>query len=103
MGHARALLAIENAEVILKTAQRAIREGLSVRATEGLVRSLTQKDKKESPTKAESPAIRDLTQRLQRRLATKCRVVPKSAVAGRLEIEYSSLDELDGILARIGA
>jgi ParB family chromosome partitioning protein len=29
--------------------------------------------------------------------------VPKSGVAGRLEIEYSSLDELDGMLAKMGA
>ncbi len=104
MGHARALLGIDDAEAIRKAAQRAIREGLSVRATEGLVRGLTQKDKRDpAPAKTVTPAIRDLTQRLQRRLGTKCRVAPKSAVAGRLEIEYSSLDELDGILARIGA
>jgi len=103
MGHARALLGIDDAEAIRKAAARAIREGLSVRATEALVRALTHKEKKEPPKKAETPAIKDLTQRLQRRLGARCRVVPKSAVAGRLEIEYSSLDELDGILARIGA
>jgi ParB family chromosome partitioning protein len=103
MGHARALLGIDDAEAIRKAAARAIREGLSVRATEGLVRALTHKEKKEPPKKAETPAIKDLTQRLQRRLGARCRVVPKSAVAGCLEIEYSSLDELDGILARIGA
>ena len=103
MGHARALLGIDDAEAIRKAAGRAIREGLSVRATEALVRALTQKEKKEPPKKAETPAIKDLTQRLQRRLGARCRVLPKSAVAGCLEIEYSSLDELDGILARIGA
>ena len=103
MGHARALLGIDDAEAIRKAAARAIREGLSVRATEALVRALTQKEKKEPPKKAETPAIKDLTQRLQRRLGARCRVLPKSAVAGCLEIEYSSLDELDGILARIGA
>jgi len=103
MGHARALLGIDDAEAIRKAAGRAIREGLSVRATEALVRALTHKEKKEPPKKAETPAIKDLTQRLQRRLGARCRVLPKSAVAGCLEIEYSSLDELDGILARIGA
>jgi len=103
MGHARALLGIDDAEAIRKAAARAIREGLSVRATEALVRALTHKEKKEPPKKAETPAIKDLTQRLQRRLGARCRVLPKSAVAGCLEIEYSSLDELDGILARIGA
>jgi ParB family chromosome partitioning protein len=106
MGHARALLGLEGAEAIRKAAARAIREGLSVRATEALVRSLTSK-RSDRPgpgaNPANTPAIRDLTQRLQRRLGAKCRVVPRTTVAGRLEVEYSSLDELDGILAKIGA
>jgi ParB family transcriptional regulator, chromosome partitioning protein len=104
MGHARALLGLDDVEVIRKTAQRAVREKLSVRATEALVRQLTRKEPKRSAkAPAESAAIKDLTQRLQRRLGARCRVVPKSAVAGKLEVEYLSLDELDGILARIGA
>jgi ParB family chromosome partitioning protein len=106
MGHARALLGLEGADAIEKAAERAIREELSVRATESLVRSLTTKEPKKAArgaNAAESAAIRDLTQRLQRRLGTKCRVVPRSATAGKLEVEYSSLEELDGILARIGA
>jgi ParB family chromosome partitioning protein len=106
MGHARALLGLEGDDAIRKAAERAIREGLSVRATEALVRSLTTRPAKKpaAGTKgAETPAIRDLTLRLQRRLGARCRVMPKSAVAGKLEVEYSSLDELDGILAKIGA
>lgn len=104
MGHARALLALEDVEVIRKTAQRAVREQLSVRATEALVRLLGMKGKKKASASAgETPGIRALATRLQRRLGAKVRVVPKSAVAGRLEVEYTSLDELDGILAKIGA
>jgi ParB family chromosome partitioning protein len=104
MGHARALLGLENAEAIRKAAQRAVREKLSVRATEALVRQLISPDGPKVPKDPQtSPAIRDLTERLQRRLGARCRVLPKSAVAGRLEVEYSSLDELDGILAKIGA
>jgi ParB family transcriptional regulator, chromosome partitioning protein len=105
MGHARALLGLEEVETIRKAAQRAIREGLSVRATEALVRGLTQKPGKKGPpaATADTPAIRDLSHRLQRRLGARCRVVPKTAVAGKLEVEYTSLDELDGILAKIGA
>ncbi|BDG03508.1 ParB/RepB/Spo0J family partition protein [Anaeromyxobacter oryzae] len=105
MGHARALLGLEDVEAIRKAAQRAVREGLSVRATEALVRGLTQKPGKKGPSDgtSDTPAIRDLSHRLQRRLGARCRVVPKSAVAGKLEVEYTSLDELDGILAKIGA
>ncbi len=103
MGHARALLGLEGEEAIRRAAQRVVREGLSVRATEALVRQLTRKGKPAPTQPGQTPATRDLTQRLQRRLGARCRVVPKSAVAGRLEVEYTSLDELDGILARIGA
>jgi ParB family chromosome partitioning protein len=103
MGHARALLALEGAEAIRKMAQKAVREGLSVRATEALVRLATQKERPRAAKGNDSPAVRDLARRLQRRLGARCRVVPKSAVAGRLEVEYTSLDELDGILAKIGA
>ena len=103
MGHARALLAIDDADVMRKAAQKAIREGLSVRATEALARQLTNKETRSPSAAAESPSVRHLAQRLQRRLGARCRVVPKSPVAGRLEIEYTSLEELDGILAKIGA
>jgi ParB family chromosome partitioning protein len=104
MGHARALLGLEAAEAIRKAAQRAVREKLSVRATEALVRQLmSPPGSSTSKDPQMTPAIRDLTERLQRRLGARCRVIPKSAVAGRLEVEYSSLDELDGILAKIGA
>jgi ParB family chromosome partitioning protein len=103
MGHARALLGLEDPDAIRRTAQRAVREGLSVRATEALVRLLGMKGRKKAHAPAETPGLRALTARLQRRLGARVRVVPKSAVSGKLEVEYTSLDELDGILAKIGA
>ena len=102
MGHARALLALEESEAIRKAAQRVVREKLSVRATEAMVRELLGGKREPKAAPAETPAIRDLTAKLQRRLGARCRVLPKSQVSGRLEIEYTSLDELDGILAKIG-
>jgi ParB family chromosome partitioning protein len=101
MGHARALLPVEGADAIRKLAHRAVRERLSVRALEALVRALGRPAAGKKP--AESASTRDLVNRLQRRLGARCRVVPRSAVSGRLEIDYASLDELDAILARIGA
>jgi ParB family chromosome partitioning protein len=103
MGHARALLGIDGEDAIRRAAARVLREGLSVRATEALVRQLTRKDRPAAQAPSETPAIRALATRLQRRLGARCRVLPKSPVAGRLEVEYTSLAELDGILAKIGA
>ncbi len=107
MGHARALLGLEEADAIRGAAKRVLHENLSVRATEALVRELSggtarkaRRSRKE--TDGDSPAVRALVGRLQRRLGCRCRVVPKTAVAGQLEIEYTSLEELDGILGKIG-
>jgi ParB family chromosome partitioning protein len=101
MGHARALLGLGTTDEMKRLAQRAIREGLSVRALEALIRSLIRKpEKKGGP--AESASTRDLSTRLQRHLGARSKVVQKTATSGRLEIEYTSLDELDGILAKIG-
>lgn len=104
MGHARALLPLERGDAIRRAAARVVQERLSVRATEALVRRLLRPGGAPRGGAArESPALRDLVQRLQRRLGARCRVVPRGAAAGRLEIEYTSLEELDGILSRIGA
>jgi ParB family transcriptional regulator, chromosome partitioning protein len=102
MGHARALLGVDGAEAIRRLAARAIREQLSVRALEALVRA-QGKPAGKGKKPEETASTRDLVNRLQRRLGARCRVVMKSATSGRLEIEYTSLEELDGILARIGA
>jgi ParB family chromosome partitioning protein len=106
MGHARALLGLEGAEAIRRAAARVLREGLSVRATEALVRELAGgggKKKESASAEAESASVRAVVNRLQRRLGCKARVVCKSATTGRIELDYTSLDELDGILAKIGA
>lgn len=104
MGHARALLSLDRSDAIRRAAARVVRERLSVRATEALVRRLLDPGAAAGDgATRESPAIRDLVQRLQRRLGARCRVVPRGAAAGRIEIDYTSLEELDGILSRIGA
>ncbi|MBI5068891.1 MAG: ParB/RepB/Spo0J family partition protein [Deltaproteobacteria bacterium] len=103
MGHARALLGLEQADAIRRATQRVLKESLSVRATEALVRDLLGQGKPRKAAPAETPGTRDLAARLSRRLGCRCRVLPRTKVAGRLEIEYTSLEELDGILERIGA
>jgi ParB family chromosome partitioning protein len=103
MGHARALLGLDSAEAIRRAAARVLREGLSVRATEALVRELAGGKRKPAEQQGDSPAVKALVNRLQRRLGCRARVVPKSESTGRIELDYTSLDELDGILGKIGA
>ncbi|MGA8892177.1 MAG: ParB/RepB/Spo0J family partition protein [Anaeromyxobacteraceae bacterium] len=104
MGHARALLGLEKADAIKKAALQVVREGLSVRATEGLVRRLLHPPTaKPRGAPAETANVRALVTRLERKLGVRCRVVQKTAQAGRIEVDYASLVELDAVLDKIGA
>jgi ParB family transcriptional regulator, chromosome partitioning protein len=105
MGHARALLGLDGVDAIRRATARVLRESLSVRATEALVRQLASGGAKKDNggTYADSPSVRAVVNRLQRRLGCRARLVAKSATGGRIELDYTSLEELDGILEKIGA
>ena len=77
-----------------------------MRATETLVRKIKDAGEKKpveaeaAKPKAQSAAVRDLIERLQRALGTKCRIVD-SGGKGKVEIEFSDYDELDRLLEKI--
>ncbi len=100
MGHARALLALPQARQP-EAAHRVVTRELSVRQTERLVKQLLN-PKEARPTPTPDPDILRLQEHLSERLGARVRIVNKRGGKGRLEIEYSSLEELDGILERIG-
>ncbi len=104
MGHARALLGLEEAPAIERAADKVVKRQLSVRQTEELVRKERggkSAPKGTPPTATTSPAVRDLQTRLERSLGTKVRIAQKDAKSGTLQIDYHSLDQLDGILGRL--
>jgi len=102
MGHARALLGLA-AGAQTAAAARIVAQGLSVRETERLAHHLAHPGKrhpKRGPRAADPDLLR-LQEDLAERLGAKVTIEPKKAGSGRLVINYSSLDELDGILARL--
>ena len=101
MGHARALLALEGKDQS-QAAHQVVDKGLSVRETENLVRRLLSKPAghKTSGTRMD-PDTRALAQQLSEKLGTKVRIQHNAKGKGRLVIEYTTLDELDGILAHL--
>jgi ParB family transcriptional regulator, chromosome partitioning protein len=109
-GHARALLGAPTDKAMADIADKTVRSKLPVRKVEQLVRSAKAREGgeanggggKESGPAAVSPAIRDLQSRLMRRLGTKVEVRDEGG-RGELLIAYGSLDELDRVLALIGA
>ena len=99
MGHARALLAIDGMEQS-SVAKDVARKGLSVRETEALIRKISAPAKK-TKTKRKDPDIIRLEERLTERLGAQVHIKQKGNGKGCLEITYTSLDVLDGILSKI--
>jgi ParB family chromosome partitioning protein len=107
-GHARALLAIADGEQQEQLARRIVAEGLSVRATEELVK-LTVADgedaQKPAPAqrraKPHAPALNDLADKLSDRFDTRVKV-DIGRRKGKITIEFATVDDLERIVGIIG-
>ncbi|MFT7336728.1 MAG: ParB family chromosome partitioning protein [Marinobacter maritimus] len=102
MGHGRAMLTL-SPEQQMQVAKQVVAKSLSVRQTEALVRRVQQETETGKPAKSEAidPNIRSLQDDLAERLGAKVSIAHGQRGKGKLVIEYSSLDELDGILGHI--
>lgn len=100
-GHARALLAIEDARQQVTIAHRVMDEKLSVRETEKLIRALLKADgesKKEKKENDFSIFYRDLEEKMKQIIGSKVSIQARSKKKGKIEIEYYSPEELDRII-----
>jgi len=102
MGHARAILGLPSDQQSA-AAREVVAKGLSVRECEKLVKALQNKgaDSAKVVSKKVDPNIRALEKDLADKLMATVAVQHGSGGKGKLVISYSSLDELDGILAHI--
>jgi len=102
MGHARALLGLA-AGAQTGAASRVVAQGLSVRDTERLVHRLAHPGKARAGRGARSadPDVARLAESLAEKLGAKVAIEARKGGTGRLVISYSSLDQLDGIIARL--
>lgn len=105
MGHARALLASEDA---VRLAAVVVKQGLSVRQTEALVKKSNAGERAKAGTAPRATAsandadIRAVETHLGDLLGLKVRIVQKgSGGAGSLSFEYRSLDQLDMLCQRL--
>jgi ParB family chromosome partitioning protein len=99
MGHARALLALEG-DLQNEAAQTVSGKGLTVRDTENLVRRLLEPAVPKSPGKIDPDVLRLQTE-LSENLGAAVNIAHNAKGKGKLVINFSSLDELDGILTHI--
>jgi ParB family chromosome partitioning protein len=102
MGHGRAMLTLAPEQQV-QVARQIVAKALSVRQTEALVRRLQQENpgKAANRDRAPDPNIRRLQDDLSERLGASVAISHSARGRGKVVIEYSSLDELDGILGHI--
>jgi ParB family chromosome partitioning protein len=99
-GHARALLGEPDPKRLEALAERVIRQSLSVRATEALVREARAPKKVPERDATKAASLRDLESRLTRALGTKVEVRDRGN-RGDVVIPYANLDALDRLLDRV--
>lgn len=101
MGHARALLSLDEA-MQHKAAQQIIKSGMSVRQAEKLVRRLQEEQANPvSKIKEKDPDVRHLEESLSEKLGTHVEIKVGSRGKGKLIIDFHGNDVLQGILEKI--
>ena len=99
MGHARALLPVSTGQQV-GLAQRVVQKGLSVRETERLVHQLLNPPKN-VPAKAIDRDLLRLQEELSDGLGASVLIRANKKGAGKVTIDFGSLEQLDGLLSRI--
>jgi ParB family chromosome partitioning protein len=102
MGHARAILGLEDAAQQIAAANKIATEGLSVREAEQLVQKLLHPPKKANKSKTPDRDIVRLQEQIAGQLGTKVSINHSGKGSGKLVIEYRSLDHLDDVLSKLG-
>jgi len=103
MGHARALLALPAAHQV-GAAAKVVAQGLSVRDTERLVHASTHpppRGKNRGVGRSRDSDLARLEEELAQTLGASVRIEASRKGSGRIVIAYSSLDQLEGILAKL--
>ncbi|HBY86625.1 MAG TPA: chromosome partitioning protein ParB [Colwellia sp.] len=101
MGHARALLALDN-DIQTTTARIVVAKELNVRETEALIKKV-QQPPKEIEDKPVDPNTKALEQSLSEKLGSAVVINHNKKGKGKLVISYSDLSELDGIVSRFNS
>ncbi|SDJ94323.1 chromosome partitioning protein, ParB family [Catalinimonas alkaloidigena] len=103
MGHARAIINIDNIETQLAIYRRILNEELSVRKVEELVRELATgspdtKEKKDKESAPLSPVLQDLQNKLTSHFGTRVQIRTNERSKGEIKIPFMSDDDLNRIL-----
>ena len=100
MGHARALLALDAAEQVL-AAKEVVAKALSVRQTEDLIRRMKEKQPVRQKFVVKTRDDIRLEESLAETLGAVVKLSANSKGKGRIVIEFTNFDQLEGIVHRI--
>ncbi|MCX8026512.1 MAG: ParB/RepB/Spo0J family partition protein [Thermodesulfovibrionales bacterium] len=96
IGHAKAILSIDDRQKQIKVAREIVKKGLSVRSAEVICKRISNPPQtKKRPEKMLE--VQELEDKLKRALGTKVTIKHREK-RGTIEIQYYSLDELDRLL-----
>lgn len=95
-GHARAILSLEDNSAMLNALSKILKNNLSVRQTEKLVKSLN-KEKTSARPKEEDPDLKKTEDKLARLLSTKVNLKYAKNGKGKIEIFFNQVEEFDRI------
>jgi ParB family chromosome partitioning protein len=100
VGHARALLALDDARAVTTLAREAVAQGWSVREIEDRVRGGRAPERRPRSTRGLPPApeVRRVEDALRRRLGTDVRVSLRAKGKGQIHVAFYSNDDLARIL-----
>ena len=105
MGQARTLLGLKDKKMVVRLAKQAVDRNLTVRQLEELVATKnngSKKATKKKRTTRKSPYLREAENELQSKFGTKVAVSTTKKNSGKIEIPYTSNDDLTRILDILG-
>ena len=98
MGHARALISVEDVDRQLHIFNQIVKQDLSVRKVEGLVRSNGKKESTATKEVELSKEIKDLQSKLSTYFGSKIGIKADNRNKGEIKIPFTSTDDLNRIL-----
>ncbi len=105
MGHARALLSLDSADLMMMVAKKVVREGLSVRRLEALIRAIKGglnlveiKKSNSVATGIADPMLQEVQKKIQYELGLKTELKRDNNGSYALTIHFQSTDQLNMII-----
>jgi len=98
MGHARSLVALEDFLLQTRVFKEILDKGLSVRATEALVRSYKQTDQKKAPVQKLAGDYQAVENNLKNLLGSRVQLKVRPNGSGQISIPFTSTEDLNRLL-----